>query len=478
MAKYYIMGIAGTAMTALAILLKQKGHEITGSDSGIYPPMSETLSNAKIPVLQPFQEQNIADKNDHIIIIGNAISRGNPELEYILDRKWAYNSMAETLRREFLWGTKNIVVTGTHGKTTTSAMLTKVFNHSPLSGGSSFFIGGQPLDFEFPAFYSPHSSFFILEGDEYDTAYFDKRSKFIHYLPDTVIINNIEFDHADIFNNLAEIQKSFYHLVRIIPRNGLLIYNGDDANIPDALRQVCCPTLTFGKSTQCDLRIDFEGIDSKGLTRGNFHFRNETLPVTLSLLGEHQLYNAAAVFLASQYYGLDTHHILQALFEFQGTRRRLTKIYEHGNQLIFEDFGHHPTAIEKTLAALRLRYPEHSIIHCQELSNNTSYRKTHQLEYEHCFNHASTVFFKVHPRFYKMDAPDRLDFNQLTMALITKQVEFATFSDTESLWQRLLTTILPEKKQLFVIAGTGSFDGLTQKLKSYFEKMKGIYYEQ
>src|SRR5665213_3574745 len=238
----HFTGIGGTAMAAAATAMKDKGFNVTGSDQNVYEPMASFLAAKKIAAVNGYDEKNLAHQPD-LVVIGNAISRGNPEAEFVLDHKLRYCSLPELLKEFFIRGKRSIVVSGTHGKTTTTSLLAWVFEHSGLN--PSFFIGGIPTNLGQGARFTD-SEWFIIEGDEYDTAFFDKRSKFIHYQPEVAIINNLEFAHADIFDNLDEVKKSFSHLTRLIPRNGLLLGNGDDANLKELLNVTHCPVKKFG----------------------------------------------------------------------------------------------------------------------------------------------------------------------------------------------------------------------------------------
>src|SRR5437016_14172726 len=241
----HFIGICGTAMASTAAAMREKGVQVSGSDQNVYPPMSTFLAERRIEVISGYAEHNLAHKPD-LVVIGNAISRGNPEAEAVLEKKLRYCSLPELLKEFFIRGKRSVVVTGTHGKTTTTALLTWVFEHNGLN--PSFLIGGIPNNFSQGARFTD-SEWFIIEGDEYDTAFFDKRSKFIHYQPETAVINNLEFDHADIFDNLGAVQKTFSHLIRLVPRNGLLLANGDDANLAPLLDPAVaghCPVKRFG----------------------------------------------------------------------------------------------------------------------------------------------------------------------------------------------------------------------------------------
>src|SRR6266480_4686047 len=238
----HFIGIGGTAMAAVAAAIRDKGLLVTGSDQNVYPPMSTFLEARKIPVISGYAEQNLAHKPD-LVVVGNAISRGNPEAEIVLERKLRYCSLPELVREYFIRGKRSLVVTGTHGKTTTTSLLAWVFEHNGLN--PSYLIGGIKNNFGQGARFTD-SEWFIIEGDEYDTAFFDKRSKFVHYLPEVAIINNLEYDHADIFSDLAAIQKTFSHFIRLVPRNGLLLGNGDDPNLAPLLDVNFCPVKRFG----------------------------------------------------------------------------------------------------------------------------------------------------------------------------------------------------------------------------------------
>jgi len=238
----HFIGICGTAMASAAAAMQEKGVKVTGSDQNVYPPMSTFLAERRIEVIAGYSEHNLAHKPD-LIVVGNAISRGNPEAEYVLDRKLRYCSLPELLKDFFIQGKRSLVVSGTHGKTTTTSLLTWVFEHNGLN--PSYLIGGMPNNLGQGARFT-ESEWFIIEGDEYDTAFFDKRSKFVHYLPEVAIINNLEFDHADIFKDLESIQTSFKHFIRLVPRNGLLLGNGDDANLAALLNVTHCPVKRFG----------------------------------------------------------------------------------------------------------------------------------------------------------------------------------------------------------------------------------------
>src|SRR5271156_3395911 len=282
----HFVGIGGTGMAAAAAAMQEKGFRVTGSDQNVYPPMSTFLFEKKIAVMNGYDERNLSHKPD-LVVIGNAISRGNPEAEAVLDQKLRYCSLPELLKEFFIRGKRSIVVSGTHGKTTTTSLLTWVFEHNGLN--PSFLIGGIPNNFGEGARFTD-SPWFIIEGDEYDTAFFDKRSKFVHYLPEVLIINNLEFDHADIFENLGAIQTSFQRLINLVPRNGQLLANGDDPNLAPLLDVTHCPVKRFGLGEQNSIKAFNMRY---GPTASEFEI--PSFKFHLNMVGELNVRNALAV---------------------------------------------------------------------------------------------------------------------------------------------------------------------------------------
>jgi UDP-N-acetylmuramate: L-alanyl-gamma-D-glutamyl-meso-diaminopimelate ligase len=310
----HFVGICGTAMASTAAAMQEKGVKVTGSDQNVYPPMSTFLAERKIEVISGYAEQNLARKPD-LVVIGNAIIRGNPEAEYVLDHKLPYCSLPELLRHYFIRGKRSVVVTGTHGKTTTTALLAWVFEHNGLN--PSYLIGGIPNNFGQGARFTD-SEWFIIEGDEYDTAFFDKRSKFVHYLPEVGIINNLEYDHADIFESLEPIKTAFNHFIRIIPRNGLLLGNGDDANLAPLLNVTHCPVKRFGLG-------DGNAVQAFNIRYGPTatQFEIPSFKFHTNFLGEMNVRNALAVIGCAKHCGLKNQQIQSAFDTFKGIRRRL-----------------------------------------------------------------------------------------------------------------------------------------------------------
>ena len=365
----HFTGIGGTAMAAAAAAMQDKGFAVTGSDQNVYEPMASFLAAKKIAVMNGYDERNLARKPD-LVVIGNAISRGNAEAEYVLDHKLRYCSLPELLREFFIRGKRSIVVSGTHGKTTTTSLLTWVFEHNGLN--PSYLIGGIPNNFSQGARFTD-SEWFIIEGDEYDTAFFDKRSKFIHYLPEVAIINNLEFDHADIFENLDAVKKTFSHFIRLVPRNGLLLGNGDDANLKPLLNVTHCPVKKFGLGG--DYAVYAFNI-RYGPTATEFEI--PSFKFHLNLVGELNVRNALAVIGAAKHCGLSNKQIQSAFDTFKGIKRRMEVKGIAGGVTVIDDFGHHPTAIRETLKALRLRYAKEKIWAVFEPRSNTTRRNYFQ----------------------------------------------------------------------------------------------------
>ena len=370
----HFTGIGGTAMASAAAAMLDKGFAVTGSDQNVYPPMSAFLAAKKIEAMNGYAEKNLSHKPD-LVVIGNAISRGNPEAEFVLDHKLRYCSLPELLREFFIRGKRSLVVAGTHGKTTTTSLLAWVFEHNGLN--PSFLIGGIPNNFSQGARFTD-SEWFIIEGDEYDTAFFDKRSKFIHYQPEVAVVNNLEFDHADIFENLDAVKKTFSHFIRLIPRNGLLLANGDDANLAPLLNVTHCPVKRFGLGA--DNAIQAFNV-RYGPTATEFEI--PSFKFHLNLVGELNVRNALAVVACAKHCGLKNQQIQSAFDTFKGIRRRMEVRGIAGGVTVVDDFGHHPTAIRETLKALRLEISARK--------NPGHFRAAQQHDAPECFSRRTRV---------------------------------------------------------------------------------------
>ncbi len=351
--KIHILGICGTFMGGLAVLARESGHEVTGSDSGVYPPMSDQLAALGIALRDGYSADHI-DEDVDLVVIGNALSRGNPEVEAVLDRGLRYTSGAEWLADAVLQDRWVIAVAGTHGKTTTASMVAAILDHAGMQPG--FLIGGIPNQFGISARLGD-SPFFVIEADEYDTAFFDKRSKFVHYRPRTLVLNNLEFDHADIFDDLAAIERQFHHLVRTVPGSGLIISNRSEAALERVLNRGC---WSLQEGFCSDTEWSYRPISADGS-----HFTVELAgqqlgTVQWSLAGEHNMANAIAAIAASRHAGVPVHHAIDALDRFAGVKRRLELRGTTGGIEVYDDFAHHPTAIRLTIEALRNRFADSS----------------------------------------------------------------------------------------------------------------------
>src|ERR1700726_291668 len=369
--KFHFIGICGTAMGSVAAALQERGFKVSGSDESVYPPMSIFLEEQGIKLHQGYRPENIPADAD-VVVIGNAMKRGNPEVEAVLNRKLFYLSLPEVLKNYFLRGKHNLVVTGTHGKTTTTALLAWLMEKGGQKPG--YLIGGIPKNFGHGARLND-SKYFVIEGDEYDTAFFDKRSKFVHYLPELVIVNNIEFDHADIFNNIDEIKLSFKRLLNIVPENGMVVLNGDDHNCVEVARDCLAQMIEVGFSENCAQRIRDAAYSSAG---SRFKLGDDSFEI--SLIGEFNVRNAALAATAARFYDVPSAKIRAALKSFSGIARRQEVRGEARGVKVIDDFGHHPTAIAQTLQALRHRYQGQRVWAIFEPRSNTTRRAIFQKE--------------------------------------------------------------------------------------------------
>jgi UDP-N-acetylmuramate: L-alanyl-gamma-D-glutamyl-meso-diaminopimelate ligase len=407
--RVHFVGIGGTAMASAAAAMRDRGYTVTGSDQQvIYPPMSTFLASRGIEVRNGYSEANLSDRPD-LVVIGNAISRGNPEAEYVLDHKLRYCSLPELLKECFIRGRRSLVVTGTHGKTTTTSLLAWVFETAGLN--PSFLIGGIPGNFGQGARFTS-SDWFILEGDEYDTAFFDKRSKFVHYLPEVAIINNLEMDHADIFDSLADIQLSFRRFIALIPRNGLLLGNGDEPNLSGLLGVRHCPVKRFGLGENNDIRASGLALrpDGSDFQLGDVRF-------TLPLIGEFNVRNALAVAACARHCGLTDAQIQAAFSTFTGIQRRMDVRGEVRGVAVVDDFGHHPTAIRETLRALRVRFPGRRLWAVFEPRSNTTRRNIFQTELVDALERADRIVVSEVARLEQLPPGQRLNPEKLMQDL-------------------------------------------------------------
>jgi UDP-N-acetylmuramate: L-alanyl-gamma-D-glutamyl-meso-diaminopimelate ligase len=390
--KLHILGICGTFMGGVAALARELGHAVEGSDQNVYPPMSTQLEELGIHLTQGYTSENISADVQQVIV-GNALSRGNPAVEYVLDQQINYISGAEWLRENVLPKRKTLAVAGTHGKTTTTSLLAYLLEAAKREPG--FLVGGVPENFGVSARLGKGAEF-VVEADEYDTAFFDKRSKFVHYRPHVAILNNLEFDHADIFADLAAIQRQFHHLVRIVPGNGRLIVNGEDKALAEVLSMGCwTPVERFG--IQGDFDWNAKLLRDDGSRFEVIHSGKSLGVVNWTMVGRHNVMNGLAALAAAHAVGVNIVEVIPALEEFVSVKRRLENLGNSRGVTVYDDFAHHPTAIRTTLEGLRARVGKARIIVAMEPRSNSMRLGAHASEIAPSLNEADAVVFLHRP---------------------------------------------------------------------------------
>lgn len=450
---FHFIGICGTAMGSVAAALQNRGYTITGSDQNVYPPMSDFLIENDINVSVGHDENNIPDKVD-LVVIGNAMSRGNVEVESVLNRKIPYTSLPELIKRYFLQGKRNIVITGTHGKTTTSSIIAHLLNDNGLN--PNLMIGGIPLDIGKGGRFT-ESEFFVIEGDEYDTAFFDKRSKFVHYMPEIVVVNNIEFDHADIFNNIEEIKLSFKRMLNIVPENGIVFVNGDDNDAVEVTENCRAPVIKVGANDNCDFKIENLNLESF-----NSSFSIKENSYKLPMDGEFNVRNAAMAIAVSDFLKIDQQNIIESVSKFSGIARRQELRGEEKNVKVIDDFGHHPTAIAATIGALKQRYPDSKIWAIFEPRSNTSRRNLLQSELEDSLSQADGVFISEVPNPEKVPDGELLDVESVIENLSFRGKEAFIGLSSNDIVNKLIP--LTSSGDTIVVLSNGGFGGIHEKL--------------
>ena len=451
----HFLGICGTAMGAVAAALRDQGFAVTGSDEDIYPPMSTFLEEKGIALSKGYRPENLP-ADAELIVIGNAIRRGNPEVEAVLNRKLPYCSLPEVLKFFFLRGRHNLVVTGTHGKTTTTSLLAWVLQSAGLSPG--YMIGGLPNNLGQGAHFNT-SPYYVIEGDEYDTAFFDKRSKFIHYLPELLIINNIEFDHADIYKNIDEIKLSFRRLVNIVPGNGLILYNADDPHCVDVVAAAQCARMPVGLGAPAhEGRIEDIRYES-GATR----FRLSGEEFSTPMMGEFNVRNCAMAIAAARFYQLGSETIRRGLETFTGVRRRQELRGTANGIKVVDDFGHHPTAIHETLRGLRQLHGKGGKLWALfEPRSNSTRRAVFQDQLAGAFEYADGVVMSRVAKLEQIPEGERLK-PELVVETIRAGGKPAFYEDgTAAIIER--TKSLAHPGDMVVVFSNGGFDGIHAKL--------------
>ena len=446
-------------MGSVAVALCERGFKVTGSDENVFPPMSIFLGKKGIVLKEGYRAENIPADAD-VVVIGNAIKRGNPEVEAVLSRKLLYLSLPEVLKNYFLRGRHNLVVTGTHGKTTTTALLAWIMEKAGREPG--YFIGGLPKNFGQGARLN-HSKYFVIEGDEYDTAFFDKRSKFIHYLPELVIVNNIEFDHADIFSNLDEIKLSFRRLLNIVPQNGMVVLNGDDANCVDVAKDCLAQLIEVGFSKNCAQRIRDVAYSSSG---SRFKLGEETFEIPL--IGEFNVRNAAMAATAARFYDVPKTKVDNAFKRFSGIARRQEVRGEARGVKVIDDFGHHPTAIAHTMQALRHRYPGHRIWAVFEPRSNTTRRAVFQQRLSDALKAADGVFISQVAKLEQIPENERLNPEAVVNAIQESGRPAFYEENADAIVNRIVPML--RAQDIVAVFSNGGFDRIHEKL---LEKLRG-----
>lgn len=447
----HILGICGTFMGGLAIIAREQGHQVTGSDAGCYPPMSTQLEQQGITLFEGYQAGNLKPAPD-LVIVGNALSRGNPELEAVLEQGLRYTSGAQWLADAVLYKQRWVLaVAGTHGKTSTTSMLAWILDYAGLQPG--FLIGGVAGNFGISARLG-NEPFFVIEADEYDTAFFDKRSKFVHYRPRTVILNNLEYDHADIFPDLAAIQTQFHHLIRTVPANGLVISQSNEPALDDVIAQGCwTPVEYFGETGRWQ---------ANALKEDSSHFEvtldgNKQGEISWPMIGRFNMFNALAAIAAARHAGVSVAISIEALSAFKGIRRRLEISGEINNICIYDDFAHHPTAIAATVDALRKRIGSQRLVAVLEPRSNTMRMGTHKDQLAASLQQADRVV---------MVKPDNLDWD-LEPVAASLNGRATVLASVDSAVSQLSSELVSGDHVL--IMSNGGFGGIHHKLLSALE---------
>ncbi len=449
----HFLGICGTAMGSVAAALRERNFTVSGSDENIYPPMSTFLEEKGVKLTTPYAAENLPPDAD-LIVVGNAIRRGNPEAEAVLNRKLYYLSLPETLKEFFLRGRHNLVVTGTHGKTTTTSLLAWILECGGLAPG--YMIGGIPRDLGQGACLRD-SRYFVIEGDEYDTAFFDKRSKFVHYLPELVIVNNIEFDHADIFDDLAAIKLSFRRLLNIVPSNGMVLLNSDDANCVDVGKTCPAPIVEVGFSPNAANKIRDAAYNAHGSSFTLFDTK-----FNIQCVGEYNVRNAAMAISAARFYGVPLEVIQRAVASFTGVKRRQEIRGEAHGIKVVDDFGHHPTAIRETLAGLRHQYSGSRIWAIFEPRSNTTRRAVFQKQLPAALGLADGVILAQVAKLEQIPEHERLNPEGVVAEISAAGKPAFYEPSVENIIARIQP--LARSGDVIVIFSNGGFGGIHEKL--------------
>jgi len=458
----HLIGICGTAMASLAGMLKQREFRVSGSDAAAYPPMSDFLGELGIPVAQPFDSRNLEPRPD-LVVVGNAISRGNVELEQVLDQRIPFCSLPQLLHEEFLRGKEVLVVAGTHGKTTTTSMLAWIFHTAGMQ--PSFLIGGIAENFG-SSFHVGQGKHFILEGDEYDTAFFDKGPKFLHYFPDAIILTSVEFDHADIYKDLDAVETAFKRLVNLIPRRGRIIAfaggEAESASLERCLSKAFSPVERYGAGTRADWQITNVKFEAERTSWSVVHRGRAWMDLEFPLAGEYNVWNATAAAALAEAYGISKEEIAAALKTFKSVKRRLEVKAQVNGITIIDDFAHHPTAIAGTLKALRARYPGARLWAILEPRSNTLRRRVLQADLARSLELADEVVVAGVFRSEAVPVNERLELPELAAEIQKHGRRVRLLADADE----IVSAVAGEMRSGDVVAilSNGGFGGIYEKL--------------
>lgn len=449
----HILGICGTFMGGLAVLARELGYQVSGSDANVYPPMSTQLAEQGIELFEGYDPAHLNPRPD-LVVIGNALSRGNPAVEAVLAQNIPYNSGAQWLAEHVLRDRWVLAVAGTHGKTTTSSLLAWLLEDNQLAPG--FLIGGIPANFGISARLGS-TPFFVVEADEYDTAFFDKRSKFVHYHPRTLVLNNLEYDHADIFPDLDAIKTQFHHLLRTVPGNGLIISNGRDQNLDEVIERGCWTPLEYFAAA------DQQGWQARLISAAGDRFalqlNGETIgEVGWQMLGEHNVHNALAAIAAARHAGIPVANALQSLAGFKGVKRRMELRGVINNISVYDDFAHHPTAIATTLQGLRNSQTSGRILAVLEPRSNTMRLGVHKQQLPAALSSADNIW---------LYQPAEVNWDMASVVEALPQKGHLCHST-----QRIIDELLAEAQpgDHIIIMSNGGFEGLHQRLLSALQE--------
>ena len=461
----HLMGICGTGMASLAGMFREKGYRVTGSDQNIYPPMSDFLESLSVPVLRGYRPQNLHPTPD-LVIVGNVITKENPEAIELARAGIHYLSFPQALRHFALKDNLSIVISGTHGKTTSSSLVAWILEKGGMDPG--FMIGGIPNNFQ-KNFKLGHGRHFVIEGDEYDTAFFDKGPKFLHYKPWATILTSIEFDHADIYRDLAHVINNFRKLIEIIPAEGVLIANVDDPLIANEIKRSKCRVITYALSRNADwtaegisVHEDYTRLKILRATDKTSRAYTEYVTLQTTLYGRHNISNLLSAVIIADYLGIPASDISEAVKSFKGIRRRQEVVGKKRGILVIDDFAHHPTAVNETVQAVSAKYKKHRLIAVFEPRSNSSRRNVFQSRYAVSFDKADLIMIPEPPMMEKIPFKERFSSRQLVRDLKSRGLNASYFQNTDHLLEALLKEARNNDVILFM--SNGAFDNLPKRL--------------